>query len=278
MIKNLLYSLFLHFILLLVIYLNFNLRRLDEDKSNELTVSLVAMQGDENSNLLKPRVSRSEEAINSDENKQAKEKTEAKSPIKSEQNKVRKKPKKLMHAKPAKVLKKQTAPESVQEFKPQEKEEVKQDDAKQSEDDKTQNEHEDKEQNQRIKNEENLGAKNESPQELENKNQQAAEMRNSADMANSLENIDLSPREKFNIQTQLNFCYHMATSGNKDGVAKSRTAVKVQISRDGHIDAESNDEMEINEQVKRALDLCSPLRNLPQEKYDIWKEVVLEFD
>lgn len=278
MIKNLLYSLFLHFLLLLIIYLNFNLRKLDEDKSNEITVSLVAMQGDENSNLLKPQVSKSEEAVKSDENKQAEEKTEAKSPIKSEQNKVRKKPKKLMHAKPAKALKKQTAPEPVQEFKPQEKEEIKQDDAKQSEDDKTQNEHEDKEQNQRIKNEENLGAKNESPQELENKQKQAAKADNSADMANSLENIDLSPREKFNIQTQLNFCYHMATSGDKEGGAKSRTALKVQISREGYIDAESGDKIEINEKVKRALELCSPLRNLPQEKYDIWKEVVLEFE
>ena len=29
---------------------------------------------------------------------------------------------------------------------------------------------------------------------------------------------------------------------------------------------------------KRALDLCSPLRNLPMEKYDSWKEIILQFD
>ncbi len=30
--------------------------------------------------------------------------------------------------------------------------------------------------------------------------------------------------------------------------------------------------------IKRALDLCSPLRNLPIEKYDSWKEIILQFD
>jgi hypothetical protein len=34
----------------------------------------------------------------------------------------------------------------------------------------------------------------------------------------------------------------------------------------------------IIDNIKRALDLCSPLRNLPIEKYDSWKEIILQFD
>jgi cytochrome c biogenesis protein CcdA/thiol-disulfide isomerase/thioredoxin len=32
------------------------------------------------------------------------------------------------------------------------------------------------------------------------------------------------------------------------------------------------------ENVKTAIDLCNPLSNLPSDKYDIWKEILLEFD
>ena len=54
MIKNLLYSLFLHFLLLLAIYANFDLKTVDESKTSEVSVSLVAINGDDTSNKTKP--------------------------------------------------------------------------------------------------------------------------------------------------------------------------------------------------------------------------------
>ena len=41
-------------------------------------------------------------------------------------------------------------------------------------------------------------------------------------------------------------------------------------------DQEANYKITINN-VRRAVELCSPLRNLPLEKYEIWKKVLLEF-
>ena len=30
--------------------------------------------------------------------------------------------------------------------------------------------------------------------------------------------------------------------------------------------------------IKKALELCSPLRNLPLEKYELWKNLILNFE
>jgi BMFP domain-containing protein YqiC len=141
------------------------------------------------------------------------------------------------------------------------------------------------------KKEEESGAKKESTKESEEKKQENPKDSKVVDMANSLENLDLSGREKFNIQSQLKFCYRMAQSESKLE-SKTKVVAKVQISRDGKIsinfddlinklrydDPDESDYRNTITNVKRALDLCSPLRNLPLDKYDIWKEVVLEFE
>ena len=53
MIKNLLYSLFLHFLLLTVIYANFNLKNIEENKTSEIAVSLISLNGSEDSSKTK---------------------------------------------------------------------------------------------------------------------------------------------------------------------------------------------------------------------------------
>jgi hypothetical protein len=74
--------------------------------------------------------------------------------------------------------------------------------------------------------------------------------------------------------------------------SKTKILIKVRVSEDGYIDSDLDEAIDIDryndpaetlykigvDNVRRALDLCSPLRNLPLDKYDIWKEVVLEFD
>jgi hypothetical protein len=291
MIKNLLYSLFIHFLLILVIYLNFNLRKPEENKTTEIAVSLVTLTGEEKSNIDQFPSAAKEESKKDEGAKKVEETKEAESTKITEKNKVKKSPKKLARAKVAKAVKKAVIEEKIKEFKPEEKEEIKQKDASKLQEDEVQNQNEDKEENDVPKKEEDSGAKKESTKESEEKKQENPKDSKLVDMANSLENLDLSGREKFNIQSQLKFCYRMAQSESKLE-SKTKVVAKVQISRDGKIsvnfddlinklrydDPDESDYRNTITNVKRALDLCSPLRNLPLDKYDIWKEVVLEFE
>ena len=291
MIKNLLYSLFIHFLLLLVIYLNFNLRKPEESKTTEIAVSLVTLTGEEKSNIDQFASTAKEESKKDEGAKKVEATKEAESTKIVEKNKVKKSPKKLARAKVAKAVKKAVIEEKIKEFKPEEKEEIKQKDASKLQEDEVQNQNEDKEENDVPKKEEESGAKKESTKESEEKKQENPKDSKVVDMANSLENLDLSGREKFNIQSQLKFCYRMAQSESKLE-SKTKVVAKVQISRDGKIsinfddlinklrydDPDESDYRNTITNVKRALDLCSPLRNLPLDKYDIWKEIVLEFE
>ncbi|MBU6140551.1 MAG: hypothetical protein KGP29_03205 [Proteobacteria bacterium] len=291
MIKNFLYSLFLHFLLVLVIYLNFNLHKVEESKTNEIAVSLVAISGSEESNVDAPESSDKNPEPEEEGIKKIEETKEAESPKISEKNKVKKSQKKLARAKNVKALKKPVSQEKIEEFKQEEKEEIEQKDAKKKQEDLTQNQHEDKEQNEAPKKEDSLGAKKESTEESEEKKQENSKNSESINMTNSLENLDLSTREKFNVQSQLKFCYRAAINESKlEG--KSKIIAKIEISRDGKITLNFEETVNKNRfddpsetdyrntvlNVQRALDLCSPLRNLPLDKYEIWKEVNLEFE
>jgi hypothetical protein len=101
-----------------------------------------------------------------------------------------------------------------------------------------------------------------------------------------IESLNLSAREKFNIQSQLKMCYSRAV---KLSNAKNQVSLSVSISIDGEINTDIekiadldrygtdlNYKIAIDNAIV-ALELCSPLRNMPMDKYDIWKEVVVEF-
>jgi len=290
MIKNLLYSLFLHFLLLLAIYANFDLKAVDESKTSEVSVSLVAINGDDTSNKTKPTSeAKAEKEPNSKEIK--KEVAEAKSKKKSPKNKVKEQPKKLAKSKPAKSVAKAVA-EEVREFKqPEEKPEENQKEVDKTKEDEEINENQDEEQNETLQKEKDFGSKKEDEKEEEASEKKEPTESDSVDTANNLENLDLSAREKFNIQSQLKRCYRRARDETKMQ-SKTKILIKVRVSEDGYIDSDLDEAIDIDryndpaetlykigvDNVRRALDLCSPLRNLPLDKYDIWKEVVLEFD
>jgi len=293
MIKNLLYSLFLHFLLILVIYLNLNFQEIDQSKTQEIAVSLAPLSGKEDSP--KPSKISGKKIEEVKENKEEKTKQieeikEAESPKISESNKVKKAPEKLAKAKVAKSIKKTTNPEKIDEFKPSEKDDIKQKDAKKLQEDKTQNQNEDKKQNEVPKKPDDLGAKKESTEEIEESKKEKTKNPNINEMANTLEDLDLSGREKLNIQSQLKYCYHLAIKESKSENSL-KVVTKVNIEKNGKIifnfdetvdkiRFDNPDETEYRNMIAnigRALDLCSPLRNLPADKYDIWKEVVLEF-
>lgn len=290
MIKNFLYSLFLHFLLLLVIYANFNLKKFDESKTSEIAVSLIAMDGDENSS--KANSAAKEEETDSNDKKPKKEEAQiAKSQKKSLKNKVSEDPKKLAKSKPVKAIKKPIPEEKLQEFKHPEKAEEKQEDSPKLKEDKEKNEEQDKEEKKVAKKEKDLGAAQTANQNQNTKNEQNPKKSDAAELANNVENIDLSAREKFNIQSQLKRCYRRAIDETKL-MSNIKIMVKVQISEEGYIESDIDEMIDMErynnptetgykiviDNVRRAIDLCSPLRNLPLDKYDVWKEAVLEFD
>ena len=109
------------------------------------------------------------------------------------------------------------------------------------------------------------------------------------DNIEDLENLQLSAREKFNIQSQLKACYKRAIGS--ESKSNFITIVKVKILQDGTIDFDAEniinndqytDQKNTNYKkhmdiIIRTLELCSPLRNMPSDKYEIWREFTIEF-
>ena len=104
-----------------------------------------------------------------------------------------------------------------------------------------------------------------------------------------MENINLSSREKLNIRSQLQRCYKWAISQTGK---ESEISIKVRITIDklGFIGSnleeiidknlyDSNTNYPYNiaiDNARRTIKLCSPLRNLPEDKYDVWGVINLE--
>ncbi|MBU6339779.1 MAG: hypothetical protein KGQ36_07425 [Rickettsiales bacterium] len=262
MIKNTLYSLFLHFVLILLIYANFNLKTIPETKTNEISISLLEVKSNKNLSTAKEEI---KEPVKKKPKAKPKEKPVEKvvekslSEVKKEeikeikekekelpQEKIEEKPEKKVEKPKEKIEKKK--PEKIEE-KPKEVEVPKPQEEKQNTD--------------------------------QNDKKEAS--------VNNLENINLSVREKFNIQSQLKMCYKRAAIESGSEENDTIIVVTAEISRDGFI--ESNLEEVIDdtkyqsdkdykvavENVRRGIELCSPLRNLPLDKYEIWKKVLLEF-
>lgn len=257
MIKNLLYSLFLHSLFLLIIYSSFSSAEFDETKSNEVAVSLISISGSQDSSIIKPLEKKVETPKKPEEIKEKPKPQKKPKEIKPKKETSKPKPKE-----PTKTIPKEEKsplPEIAEikepEIKPEEviKEEV----------------------TDESKDEEASSNDEEEPSE---------------EIFSDLAGLDLSAREKFNIQSQLKICYSRAVD-ESELESNIKITLKVQISTDGYISSNLDTILEENrynnpkepnykiaiDNARRAIDLCSPLRNLPLDKYDIWKEVLLEF-
>lgn len=244
MIKNLLYSLFLHFILLMVIYANFNLKKTPEEKTNEISISVTSVSGTKESGQIKK---------NSTKKKKKKSKTKKKRNKRKAKKSQKLKKQKTVANKPSKSKKKVTLAKETSQ-----KQVTKSD----------------------VPSKEN---------KITNKEEKEVNAINKT--ANNIDSLDLSAREKFNIQSQLKRCYRRALNENELR-SKLYLAVVVEIDEDGYIDSSLDyltNSKEYNnpkdpsnkiavDNIRRALELCSPLRNLPKDKYDTWKIISLEFD
>lgn len=291
-IRNLLYSLFLHFLLILLIYANFKLQ--NESQINEITVSLVSIAGNNNSDKANIAPTAKKEEKPPVEEAKDKKTEEPKSSKPSPKNKVQAQPKKVAKSKtPESAVKPTPSKKAPEVKKEEEKPKPKQQDSEKKKDDKKINENKDEERQPEKKKEKDLGSKKEaSEQKQEEKQQEAAsEEDQDEEEVNSLEDTSLSVREKLNIQSQLKRCYRKAILEN-NSPSTMKVMIRVKISQDGYIESNLeasvdakryNDPKELKYKIaidnaKRALDICSPLRNLPTDKYDVWKEVILDFD
>lgn len=260
MIKNTLYSLFLHFVLVLLIYANFNLKTVPETKTNEISISLLEVKSNKNLSTTKEEI---------------------KKPIKKKQKPKEEPKEKIVEKSLSEVTK-----EEIKEIKEKEKE-LPQEKIEEKPEKKAEKPKEKIEEKKPKK-------KEEKPKEVETSKPQ--EEKQNADQndkktasVNNLENINLSAREKFNIQSQLKMCYKRAAIESGSEENDTIITVTAEISRDGFIESnleeviddkkyESDKDYKIAiENVKRGIELCSPLRNLPLDKYEIWKRVLLEF-
>lgn len=254
-----------------MIYFNFNLKTVNESKTSEISISLIEVEAEKNIN------------------KSAEIKKEE--PVKKAKPKPKTKPKPKLKAKPKEVneIIEKSLPEIkkevIKEVKEKTIEPLKEDAPKKEIEEKPEKIEEIKKPEKEIpEKEEDL--KKEEPIE-EDKSEQEQEKEDKT--INNLENINLSVREKFNIHSQLKICYKKALDESGDEESEIRIVLTAEITKDGFIDSnldeiidlkryEDDDEYKVAiNNAKRALELCSPLRNLPVDKYEIWKEVVLEF-
>lgn len=260
MIKNLLYSLFLHFLLLLSIYISFNLKTPKKTNDSEVFISLVKMP------LYKPPTN--------------KKKNPPKANIKPKEifdkKKIKKKIKKALQ-KIKEVKKTEVVPEKKPKKKPKKK---------------TRKKVKSKKRLKPFKQKE-LKTVKKTVKEKDNvpeKKQEEKPSKKVAEKATELENLDLSAREKLNMRSQLKRCYSRAIR-EADFSSKTMISIVIQIDEYGYIESNLDtilDEKRYNDpeessyklavdNIRRTINLCSPLRNLPTDKYDIWKKITLDF-
>lgn len=106
---------------------------------------------------------------------------------------------------------------------------------------------------------------------------------------NEINKIGISSREKSNLKFQITRCYQESKKGFKK--LNIDFNVNVQVKENGVIDynnmvftnqialskIDPKILSKITKSIAKTLKNCSPLRNLPKEKYDIWKKMNIKF-
>lgn len=288
MIKNILYSLFLHFLLLLLVYANFNLKNINEDKASEISVSLIAISGSQEFDQSK--ISKDTTTLKKPDSVKKESTKTAKSEKESQKNKVASLPQKKSKSKPTKSVSKPADTKNASPVKEVEKPEPKPQEIRQNKPDDVNKENPEDKKITEPKKDQDIGAEKPEPTRQDSDNKKDSGTETAAAQINNLENIDLSVREKFNIQSQLQRCYYRAVSESGFHI-KDSILIPVSINEEGVINSDIDDAIDLErynnakdpnykimiDNARRALELCSPIRNLPLDKYEIWKNVILEF-
>jgi len=269
--KHVLYSIFLHLGIIISLYFAFNLKDFEDD-TPKVTVSF-------NPNPEAPISS--QEPIAAPKEEIIEPKKEEPKILPKEIKKPFEKPKEKLVEKPKEIAKKEEKKEAVK------KEEVK----------KLPEAKEIKPSKQEIKAPEAPKLKEDNKKKEQKTEDTPAEnsvkiaATKTAAVENTIQQLNLSAREKFNIQSQLKRCYQKAVAENKS-TSEILINVKVMISQDGYL--KSNLEEIIDQglyqspqgaayktaidNARSAIRFCNPLRNLPADKFDTWKDITLQFD
>jgi hypothetical protein len=106
---------------------------------------------------------------------------------------------------------------------------------------------------------------------------------------NQINEIGISDREKSNLKFQIIRCYQESKKGFKK--FNIDVNVNVQVKENGVIDynnmvftnqialskIDPKILSKITKSIAKTLKDCSPIRNLPEEKYDIWRKMNIKF-
>ena len=249
MIKNILYSIFLHLILSFVIYLNFNnIKSLTINDKEDFFVSAVI----NNDKKIKkdPTIKEIKKVI--------KKKKDPEKKVQKRKEKILPKIKKEAKKKIAKIKKIKKKEKKIEKIKKKE-----------------------------VKKPKKI-AKELKKEKLKEINSYFMQKNAEFDLNKDIDNINLSNREKLNLKTQLKQCYIWAI---KETRHKNNSKIKftINISKNGEINSNikdiiDNEKLKIDENyrksvenIKKTLELCSPMRNLPRNKHEILQEINIEF-
>jgi len=270
MIKNIFYSIFLHSLLLIIFAVNFKKQSITQSYNQQFSVDFNnSISASELSTLKLSQLNKSKNVNQIQEPKPEPHKI---NPLASLKNKEIESKSPLKQTDNTQNISNSNSPP---------------DDTKNSND----NDNDEKPQPAEPKTPNDLIDKSIKPEIKVNKNQVENLVKNIPPDVKSLEGSSLSIKEKTNILSQLKMCYKRAISETKQN-SKLSLVINVRITKDGYIESDLNrlidktrylnpDHLEYKkliDNVKKALDLCSPLRNLPNEKYEVWKELILHFD
>lgn len=283
MIKNILYSLFLHLILAFFIYINFRIIKneiIEVDRG--ISVGVVSFRDDKDSTEIAKNEEKPSQIVKKPTPKIIKKAEKTEKIVKKSSKKAEKaisKPKKEEDLIKKTEVKKEEEERHQEEKMPEVKKE-----------EETTESAKEEEKSEEIREKPPQMPKEEENSAIDDKTQEKQKLYTDEEIIDDLEEINLSAREKFNIQTQLRGCFRRASESNP-APAGLEMVVNIKTDKDGTIDFDFDnfidikryeDPKEINykkmaDNVAQALELCNPLRNLPIDKYDNWKAFSIRF-
>ena len=295
MIRNILYSLFFHFLLISLVYFSFNSDPIiDLKKPQKVSVSLVLKSGNVTEQpVLKeieklPSIPEPPAELNPEIEKQLKKEEEKKAALEKERLEKIKKEKllkeKLEKEKKAKIEKEKLEKEKKAKIEKEKKKKIEEEKLKKkkAEEEKSKKEEVKKEPEKQLVKEEPKPAQK--PTEVTKEEPDIFSQ-------NTIDKLSLLARERINLQSQFDRCYFRALK--KMNIAEAEPIrVKIFIDKNGLIDLDLAifenfdkkwpDPIQENYRIavktaRIAILFCNPMHNLPSDKYDIWKEIDLEF-
>jgi hypothetical protein len=288
MIKNLAYSVFLHSLILFLLYANFKIHQPRSTKTKEIKVGFMVVDNS------KDALSQIESTVN--QIKEAPQNLEKITPKTSEQKIKKQTLEQLKPTIPNQKPQNINKPSIIAKIKPNSVKSLSNTDqinVSQPEKSTPELEYKAVPSNEKIEtNQEKLDNTDEnsiSTNEI-NSNNKTLEIINSRKTFN-FEANGLSNRQKFNIQAQIKLCYQRAIFESRK-YSNQKVVTKAKINQDGTIESDiyqqikSENYLDPNnyqykiaiDNVKRALELCSPIRNIPSNITEQLQDLIFEFE